>query len=114
MGCQHGAAKLHLSLTAVLMLMLLHVLLRGLLQPGLRVFRGMQLAPEITAAALDGDLTAIQAVDMFVAIVGAEAGAMALRSLAFGGCNGLHACSCHSAARPWNSCSHACASTAAH
>ncbi len=43
-------------------------------------------APEITTAALDGsDPLAAEAVDMLMAIVGAEAGAMALRCLARGG-----------------------------
>lgn len=46
-----------------------------------------QTAPEITAAALDlSDDVACEAVDIFLAIVGAEAGAMALRCLAKGGC----------------------------
>lgn len=44
-----------------------------------------KLAPEITAEALDGDIMCGEAVDMFLAIVGAEAGAMALRCLARGG-----------------------------
>jgi glucokinase len=44
----------------------------------------LQLAPEITAMALEGDPIAAEAVDMFVSIVGAEAGAMALRCLAYG------------------------------
>lgn len=46
-----------------------------------------QSAPEITAAALDGsDDVAAEAVDIFLSIVGAEAGAMALRCLAKGAC----------------------------
>uniref|UniRef100_A0A383V9T5 Glucokinase n=1 Tax=Tetradesmus obliquus TaxID=3088 RepID=A0A383V9T5_TETOB len=44
-----------------------------------------KLAPEITAEALEGDALATQAVDIFLAIIGAEAGAMALRCLARGG-----------------------------
>jgi hypothetical protein len=44
----------------------------------------LQLAPEITAEALEGDPIAQAAVDMFLAIVGAEAGAMGLRCLAQG------------------------------
>lgn len=44
-----------------------------------------KVAPEITAMALEGDPIAAEAVDMFVSIVGAEAGAMALRCLAYGG-----------------------------
>lgn len=43
-------------------------------------------AKEISAGALSGsDPTAVEAVDMLLAIVGAEAGAMALRCLAKGG-----------------------------
>jgi glucokinase len=43
-------------------------------------------APTISGAAIDGsDPLAAEAVDMFLAIVGAEAGAMALRVLAKGG-----------------------------
>eukprot|EP00879_Flechtneria_rotunda_P024290 GHRR01025743.1.p1 GENE.GHRR01025743.1~~GHRR01025743.1.p1 ORF type:complete len:155 (+),score=40.77 GHRR01025743.1:617-1081(+) len=44
-----------------------------------------KLAPEITAEALEGDPIATAAVDMFLSIIGAEAGAMALRCLARGG-----------------------------
>ncbi len=48
-----------------------------------------QTAPEITTAALDGsDDVAAEAVDIFLSIVGAEAGAMALRCLAKGACVG--------------------------
>jgi len=44
-----------------------------------------QAAPEITAMALgENDAVACEAVDIFLAIVGAEAGAMALRCLARG------------------------------
>lgn len=44
-----------------------------------------QSPPEITASALDGsDPLAVEAVDMFLGIIGAEAGAMALRCLAKG------------------------------
>ena len=46
-----------------------------------------QVVKEISAAALDGsDPLAVEAVDLLFAIVGAEAGAMALRCLAKGGC----------------------------
>ena len=52
-------------------------------------------APTITAAAALGtDPVAAEAVDMFLSILGAEAGAMALRSLATGGvylCGGITA-----------------------
>ena len=52
-------------------------------------------APAITAAAALGtDQVAAEAVDMFLSIIGAEAGAMALRSLATGGvflCGGITA-----------------------
>ncbi|KAF6250891.1 glucokinase [Scenedesmus sp. NREL 46B-D3] len=44
-----------------------------------------KLAPEITAEALEGDAMATQAVDIFLSIIGAEAGSMALRCLARGG-----------------------------
>ncbi|KAF8057125.1 glk [Scenedesmus sp. PABB004] len=44
-----------------------------------------KVAPEITAEALEGEPTALAAVDIFLAIIGAEAGAMALRCLARGG-----------------------------
>ena len=46
------------------------------------------------AAALGTDPIAVEAVDMFLSIIGAEAGAMALRSLATGGvylCGGITA-----------------------
>eukprot|EP00878_Enallax_costatus_P025371 GHUV01027142.1.p1 GENE.GHUV01027142.1~~GHUV01027142.1.p1 ORF type:complete len:185 (+),score=23.38 GHUV01027142.1:239-793(+) len=46
---------------------------------------GNKHAPEITADALDGDPVALEAVDIFLSIIGAEAGAMALRCLARGG-----------------------------
>lgn len=50
-------------------------------------------APAITKAALDGgDDLAVEAVDMFLAIIGAEAGYMGLRALATGGvyiCGGI-------------------------
>eukprot|EP00798_Chlamydomonas_sp_ICE-L_P029122 gene29122-32340_t len=43
-------------------------------------------AADVSASALDGsDRIAVEAIDMFLAIVGAEAGSMALRSLAKGG-----------------------------
>lgn len=52
-------------------------------------------APAITAAAaLGSDRVAVEAVEMFLSILGAEAGAMALRSLATGGvylCGGITA-----------------------
>ena len=52
-------------------------------------------APTITAAAALGtDRIAVEAVEMFLSIIGAEAGAMALRSLATGGvylCGGITA-----------------------
>ena len=52
-----------------------------------------QDAPAITRAALEGsDPLAVEAVDMFLAIIGAEAGYMGLRALATGGvylCGGI-------------------------
>lgn len=52
-----------------------------------------QDAPAITKAALEGqDDLAVEAVDMFLAIIGAEAGYMGLRALATGGvyiCGGI-------------------------
>lgn len=52
-----------------------------------------QDAPAITRGALEGtDLLAGEAVDMFLAIIGAEAGYMGLRALASGGvylCGGI-------------------------
>ena len=52
-----------------------------------------QDAPAITKAALEGkDELAVEAVDMFLAIIGAEAGYMGLRALATGGvyiCGGI-------------------------
>ena len=57
------------------------------------VLRRAQDAPAITRAALGGsDPLAIEAVDMFLAIIGAEAGYMGLRALATGGvylCGGI-------------------------
>jgi glucokinase len=45
-----------------------------------------QTAPEITSLAAEKqDVVAVEAVDMFLSIVGAEAGHMALRCLAYGG-----------------------------
>lgn len=45
----------------------------------------LQTAPEITSAAVaEADAVACEAVDIFLSIVGAEAGAMALRCLAKG------------------------------
>lgn len=53
----------------------------------------LQDAPSITKAALEGnDDLAVEAVDMFLAIIGAEAGYMGLRALATGGiyiCGGI-------------------------
>ena len=53
----------------------------------------MQSAPEITQGALEKtDPLAMEAVDLFLAIVGAEAGYMGLRILASGGiyiCGGI-------------------------
>ncbi len=52
-----------------------------------------QEAPAITKAALEGsDPLAVEAVDLFLAIIGAEAGYMGLRALATGGvylCGGI-------------------------
>jgi glucokinase len=45
-----------------------------------------QSAPEITSLAAEKqDLIAVEAVDIFLSIIGAEAGHMALRALAYGG-----------------------------
>lgn len=53
----------------------------------------MQLAPDITQGALEeSDPLAVEAVDLFLAILGAEAGYMGLRILASGGiyiCGGI-------------------------
>jgi glucokinase len=53
----------------------------------------LQDAPSITKSALDkSDPLAVEAVDMFLAIIGAEAGYMGLRALASGGvylCGGI-------------------------
>lgn len=53
----------------------------------------MQTAAEISKTALDGsDPLAVEAVDIFLALIGAEAGHMGLRSLASGGvyiCGGI-------------------------
>ena len=53
----------------------------------------MQLAPQITEGALaESDPLAMEAVDLFLAILGAEAGYMGLRCLASGGvyvCGGI-------------------------
>ena len=53
----------------------------------------VQEAPDITKAALDGsDPLAVEAVDLFLAIIGAEAGYLGLRALATGGvylCGGI-------------------------
>lgn len=49
-------------------------------------------APAITKAAQEGDPLALEAVDLFLAIVGAEAGYMGVRALATGGiyiCGGI-------------------------
>lgn len=59
-----------------------------------RMDRSKQVAPaDVTTAALDrSDPVAVEALDMFLSIVGAEAGHMALRSLASGGvyiCGGI-------------------------
>lgn len=55
----------------------------------------MQSAAEITGAALDGsDPVAVEALDMFLSIVGAEAGAMSLRCLAKGKGEGGVQCGC--------------------
>lgn len=56
--------------------------------------RTRQVTPaEVTAAALDrSDHVAVEALDVFLSIVGAEAGHMALRTLATGGvyiCGGI-------------------------
>lgn len=54
-------------------------------RPDNKPLLGNKRAPEITAEALDGDPIALEAVDIFLSIIGAEAGAMALRCLARGG-----------------------------
>lgn len=54
-------------------------------RPDNKPLQGPKRAPEITAEALEGDPIALEAVDMFLSIIGAEAGAMALRCLARGG-----------------------------
>ncbi len=58
-----------------------------------RTHDGSQDAPSITRGALEGgDELAGEAVDMFLAIIGAEAGYMGLRALATGGvylCGGI-------------------------
>lgn len=54
-------------------------------RPDNKTIIGPKRAPEITAEALEGDPIALEAVDMFLSIIGAEAGAMALRCLARGG-----------------------------
>ena len=49
----------------------------------------VQDAPAITKAALDGsDPLAVEAVDLFLAIIGAEAGYLGLRALTTGGVQG--------------------------
>ena len=59
----------------------------------MRVSPLQQDAPAITKAALAGsDALAVEAVDLFLAIIGAEAGYMGLRALASGGvylCGGI-------------------------
>lgn len=53
----------------------------------------MQTAAEISKSAMDNsDQLAVEAVDLFLALIGAEAGHMGLRSLASGGiyiCGGI-------------------------
>ena len=53
----------------------------------------MQTAAEISKSAMDSsDQIAVEAVDLFLALIGAEAGHMGLRSLASGGiyiCGGI-------------------------
>lgn len=54
---------------------------------------GLQTAAEISKSAMDNsDQLAVEAVDLFLALIGAEAGHMGLRSLASGGiyiCGGI-------------------------
>lgn len=58
-----------------------------------RLTCGSQTAAEISKAAMDNsDQLAVEAVDLFLALIGAEAGHMGLRSLASGGiyiCGGI-------------------------
>lgn len=56
-------------------------------------FAALQTAAEISKTAIDNsDQLAVEAVDLFLALIGAEAGHMGLRSLASGGiyiCGGI-------------------------
>ncbi len=57
------------------------------------MFAALQTAAEISKTAIDNsDQLAVEAVDLFLALIGAEAGHMGLRSLASGGiyiCGGI-------------------------